>query len=87
MWRCWRLFGGPVGLVWAGVIHLCLVGYFVGVYMAFGALLWLVLGGYFTSLIIFGVIGIGLLWLARRGERYVAARCIRRYLNRPVEET
>ncbi|MDX1682714.1 MAG: hypothetical protein R3336_06320 [Phycisphaeraceae bacterium] len=55
--------------------------------MAFGALLWLVLGGYFTSLIIFGVIGIGLLWLARRGERYVAARCIRRYLNRPVEET
>ncbi|MEX0776493.1 MAG: hypothetical protein WD042_12385 [Phycisphaeraceae bacterium] len=88
MWRTWVLFGGFSGVLLALLMHAVLVGYLVGLFGGIIAGIRLILSVKeldwidVVILVPFTAAFFGILWLARRGERWVAQRCIRRYLAR-----
>jgi hypothetical protein len=89
MCRSWRVFEDVRG-VWLPVFgHLLLAGYLAGavgtLWMGVLAVLTLIEGEMNGALVIVGGgLLFGLLFaICRRGERYIAGECIRRYLSRP----
>lgn len=92
MWRAWRLFQSMRGVWLALLAHGVFVGYLFVVLTGLGFLLngVLMLGDEPVSaailLLVSATLLIGGVWLCRRGERYIASQCIRRYLDQQVVE-
>ena len=92
LWRAWRLFEGAEGVFLALANHALLAGYLLGV----GGFIILVVRTIVTFVVptighdplqLFGSVCVLALlvllaWACRRAERFVAQRCIRRYLAR-----
>lgn len=90
MWRAWRVFHGMRGIWLALLAHVLTVGYLASI--IYGVVL--LSSGIFTFMgapaygILVSGLGLTLLvggvWVCRRGERYIARQCIRRYLDEQV---
>lgn len=97
MWRAWGVFAGAEG-VWLALLgHGVLLAYLAGVmgtFVGLGIFLRLVLSAFRQNLAVMEGVGyvmggavvllvaIAVMWVARRGERFIAGRCIKRYLLR-----
>ncbi len=85
MWRAYRVFDDPKGWVLAVLGHGLLIGYVGGLGMVISGLtMTFAVGGVPGAVfgLIIAVVGGALIWVCRRGEKYIAGQCIRRYLER-----
>ena len=86
MWRAWRVFNGMEGLLLALLGHAVMLGYLAGLVSMFAGFLWAMHPAFSNLVLRLGLIGAGmilgvvLMWVARGGERFIAGRCIKRYL-------
>lgn len=86
MWRAWQVFIGMEGVLLALLGHAVMLAYLSGLVAVLGGLIWAY--SPFTgnaagkgSAVVGGVaVGVVLMWMGRRGERFIAGRCIKRYL-------
>jgi len=94
MARAWTVFRTNEGIKLAAVSHVIFAAYIAGVVPIIGTLLIAAVAVlarerdrvsifWFVVLLVLIPLGIFLINVGRRGERYIAERCIRQYLNRP----
>jgi hypothetical protein len=83
MWRLRRMMPGGAAMVLALLAHGILAGYVFSLMATIGLLWRAVLAGSLAvaAPALVAVLPLaGLMWVCRRGEKYIAVRCIRRYL-------
>ena len=81
LYRAWLLFDSAEGVGLALLAHVILAVYLAGVVAVVFTIATVFSDDLHYLLVTLPVIGLGV--LGRVGERFIAGRCIRRYLNRP----
>ncbi|MHC4216961.1 MAG: hypothetical protein ACYSU7_00760 [Planctomycetota bacterium] len=88
MWRLKRMIPGGAAMLLALLAHGILVGYAAGA-VAVITLVWraIVAGSFLVAAptVAATLPALGLLWACRRGEKYIAQRCIRQHLVRMAQ--
>lgn len=93
--RAYRLFDSQRGIWLALLAHVLVAGYLMALMIGLSFLMGLVmliftpsfssqLASIAITLLIL-IVAIAIIYACRRGERYIAGQCIRRYLNRPTD--
>jgi hypothetical protein len=83
LWNAYRFFADGRGLLLALLAHALFAGYVaatIGIAVSIGQLLWWFDIARIIAAAIFVPLLVALFWLCRRGERYIAQQCIRKYI-------